>query len=50
METPRLFSQIAPRQAPVVELCYFGGMTEEEAAEVLKTSRRTWLQHGLSGG
>ena len=53
------FSQIAPRQAKVVELRYFGGMSEEEAAEVLKTSPRTvrrdwqfaraWLQHELSG-
>src|SRR4051794_18697911 len=48
-------SQIAPRQANVVELRYFGGMSEEETAEVLKSSPRTvrrdwqfakaWLQH-----
>ncbi len=54
------FAQIAPRQAKVVELRYFGGMSEEEAAEVLKTSPRTvrrdwqfaraWLQRELSGG
>jgi RNA polymerase sigma factor (TIGR02999 family) len=54
------FSQIAPRQAKVVELRYFGGMSEEETAEVLKTSPRTvrrdwqfakaWLQRELSGG
>lgn len=53
------FSEIAPRQAKVVELRYFGGMSEEETAEVLKTSPRTvrrdwqfaraWLQHELSG-
>jgi RNA polymerase sigma factor (TIGR02999 family) len=53
------FSQTAPRQAKVVELRYFGGMSEEEAAEVLKSSPRTvrrdwqfakaWLQHELSG-
>ena len=53
------FSQIAPRQAKVVELRYFGGLSEEETAEVLKTSPRTvrrdwqfakaWLQHELSG-
>ena len=53
------FSQIAPRQAKVVELRYFGGMSEEETAEVLKSSPRTvrrdwqfakaWLQHELSG-
>jgi RNA polymerase sigma factor (TIGR02999 family) len=52
------FSLIAPRQAKVVELRYFGGMSEEETAEVLKSSPRTvrrdwqfakaWLQHELS--
>ena len=35
-----------PRQAKVVELRYFGGMTVEEAAEVLdvsaKTVKRDW--------
>jgi len=35
------FSQVAPRQAKVVELRYFGGLTEEEIAAVLKISRRT---------
>jgi RNA polymerase sigma factor (TIGR02999 family) len=53
------FAAIAPRQARVVELRYFGGLSEEEAAEALKTSPRTvrrdwqfakaWLQHELSG-
>jgi RNA polymerase sigma factor (TIGR02999 family) len=53
-------SLIAPRQAQVVELRYFGGMSEDETAEVLKTSARTvrrdwqfaraWLQRELSGG
>jgi RNA polymerase sigma factor (TIGR02999 family) len=53
------FAAIAPRQARVVELRYFGGLSEEEAAEVLMTSTRTirrdwqfakaWLQHELSG-
>jgi RNA polymerase sigma factor (TIGR02999 family) len=52
------FSKIAPRQAKVVELRFFGGMSEEETADVLKTSPRTvrrdwqfakaWLQHELS--
>jgi RNA polymerase sigma factor (TIGR02999 family) len=52
-------SQIAPRQAKVVELRYFGGMSEEETAEALRTSPRTvrrdwqfakaWLQRELSG-
>ena len=54
------FARIAPRQARVVELRYFGGLSEEEAAAVLKSSPRTvrrdwqfakaWLQHELSGG
>jgi RNA polymerase sigma factor (TIGR02999 family) len=35
------FSQIAPRQAKVVELRYFGGLSEEEIVEVLKVSPRT---------
>jgi RNA polymerase sigma-70 factor (ECF subfamily) len=32
---------LSPRQARVVELRYFGGLTEEEVAEVLQTSERT---------
>ncbi|HUK19103.1 MAG TPA: sigma-70 family RNA polymerase sigma factor [Bryobacteraceae bacterium] len=35
------FAQVAPRQAKVVELRYFGGLTEEEIATVLKISQRT---------
>jgi RNA polymerase sigma factor (TIGR02999 family) len=35
------FSQVAPRQAQVVELRYFGGLTEEEIAAALKISPRT---------
>jgi len=52
------FSKIAPRQAKVVELRYFGGLSEEETAEVLRSSPRTvrrdwqfakaWLQQELS--
>jgi RNA polymerase sigma-70 factor (ECF subfamily) len=52
------FSEIAPRQAKVVELRYFGGLSEEEIAEVLKISERTfrrdwdfarsWLMRELS--
>jgi RNA polymerase sigma factor (TIGR02999 family) len=52
------FSQLAPRQARVVELRYFGGLTEEEIAEVLEISSRTvrrdwefarvWLARELS--
>jgi RNA polymerase sigma factor (TIGR02999 family) len=40
------FSEVAPRQAKVVELRYFGGLSEEEIVEVLKISprsvRRDW--------
>jgi RNA polymerase sigma factor (TIGR02999 family) len=35
------FSRLAPRQAKVVELRYFGGLTEEEIVEALKISPRT---------
>ena len=52
------FADIAPRQAKVVELRYFGGLSEEEIAEVLKISARTvrrdwdfarsWLMRELS--
>ena len=35
------FSLVAPRQAKVVELRYFGGLTEEEIVEALKISPRT---------
>jgi RNA polymerase sigma factor (TIGR02999 family) len=35
------FSEIAARQARVVELRYFGGLTEEEIASVLDISPRT---------
>jgi RNA polymerase sigma factor (TIGR02999 family) len=34
-------SQFAPRQAKVVELRYFGGLTEEEIVGILKISPRT---------
>jgi RNA polymerase sigma factor (TIGR02999 family) len=40
------FSKLAPRQAQVVELRYFGGLTEEEIVTVLgislRTVRRDW--------
>jgi RNA polymerase sigma factor (TIGR02999 family) len=40
------FSRLAPRQAKVVELRYFGGLTEEEIVEALgiapRTVRRDW--------
>jgi RNA polymerase sigma factor (TIGR02999 family) len=35
------FSRVAPRQAKVVELRYFGGLTEEEIVAVLRISPRT---------
>lgn len=35
------FSRVAPRQAKVVELRYFGGLTEQEIVSVLKISLRT---------
>ena len=35
------FSEVAPRQAKVVELRYFGGLTEEEIVVALKISERT---------
>jgi RNA polymerase sigma factor (TIGR02999 family) len=51
-------AKLAPRQAKVVELRYFGGLSDEEAAEVLQTSSRTvrrdwqfakaWLARDLS--
>jgi RNA polymerase sigma factor (TIGR02999 family) len=53
-------AQKDPRQAEVVELRYFGGLTEEEIAEVLNLSLRTvkrewsaaraWLFAELTGG
>jgi RNA polymerase sigma factor (sigma-70 family) len=48
-----------PRQASLVEMIYFGGLTQEEAAAALGvsvrtvkrdwTSARAWLQTELSG-
>ena len=40
-EVLNAFSQVAPRQARVVELRYFGGLTEEEIVAVLNVSSRT---------
>lgn len=57
-EALEALSQVAPRQARVVELRYFGGMTEQETADALKTSPRSvnrdwnfarvWLMRQLS--
>ena len=33
--------RLSPRQARLVELRFFGGLSEDEASEVLKVSRRT---------
>ena len=54
------FSQLAPRQAKVVELRYFGGLTEEEIVAALDISPRTvrrdwelakaWLSRELKRG
>ena len=51
---------IDPRKGRVVEMRYFGGMTLEEAAEVLEVSpntvmrdwrmARAWLEREISGG
>lgn len=40
-EALTVFSQMAPRQAKVVELRYFGGLTEEEIVAALNISPRT---------
>jgi RNA polymerase sigma factor (TIGR02999 family) len=52
------FSRVAPRQAKVVEMRYFGGLTEEEIVAALQISPRTvrrdwdlaraWLSRELS--
>jgi len=54
------FDKLAPRQAKVVEMRYFGGLSEAEIASVLKTTTRTverdfqfaktWLVRELSRG
>lgn len=40
-EALEALARLDPRQAQVVELRYFGGLSEEETAEVLKVSSRT---------
>ena len=57
-EALRRLEQLNPRQSKLVELRFFGGMTQDEAAEVLGISRRTvagdwamakaWLYQELS--
>ena len=58
-EALTVFSRLAPRQAKVVELRYFGGLTEEEIVAALNISPRTvrrdwdfaraWLLQELNG-
>jgi RNA polymerase sigma factor (TIGR02999 family) len=58
-ESLNRLAELDPRQARIVEMRYFGGLTEEETAEVLGistrtvkrdwTSARAWLQVQLSG-
>ena len=58
-EALEALARLAPRQAKVVELRYFGGLSEEEAADVLKITPRTvrrdwqfakaWLTRDLAG-
>ena len=55
----KALAELAPRQSRIVELRYFGGLTEEETAEVLGVSERTvrrewslaraWLFRELGG-
>ena len=47
-EALTVFSQMAPRQAKVVELRYFGGLTEEEIAAAMKISRAPSDAIGIS--
>jgi RNA polymerase sigma factor (TIGR02999 family) len=58
-EALRILAKLSLRQSQIVELRYFGGLSEEEIAETLKISTRTvrrdwnvaraWLYRELSG-
>lgn len=58
-EALEAFARVAPRQARVIELRYFGGLSVEETVEVMKISQRTvmrdwdfakaWLARELRG-
>jgi RNA polymerase sigma factor (sigma-70 family) len=58
-ESLRKMAELDPRQSRIVELRFFGGLTEEEIAEVLGVSpitvKRDWriaramLRHELGG-
>jgi RNA polymerase sigma-70 factor (ECF subfamily) len=45
-ESPERLAKLDPRQGRIVELCFFGGLTVEETAEVLRISpkrvKREW--------
>jgi len=43
-EALNTLTALSPRQAEIVEMRYFGGLKEQEVAEVLKVSLRT-VQH-----
>ncbi len=59
-EALEALAQIDPRKSRIVEMRYFGGLSAEETAEVLKVSpntvlrdwrlAKTWLRRELSGG
>jgi len=43
-EALNMLAQIGPRQAQVIELRFFGGLTVEETAQVLQTSPQTVMR------
>ena len=59
-EALRELAEIAPEQSRIVELRFFGGLTIEETAEVMKLSvdkvkrdwrmDKTWLYHQIKAG
>jgi len=59
-EALNALAEIDPEQSRIIELRYFGGLTIEETAEVMKLSpatikrewamARAWLHHALTGG
>jgi RNA polymerase sigma-70 factor (ECF subfamily) len=59
-EAMERLQRLDPRQAQIVELCYFGGLTVPEVGQTLGISdatvhrdlrhARAWLRRALSGG
>lgn len=59
-ETLQRLAQVDPRQARIVELRFFGGLTVEEAAQIIGVSKRTvegdwtmakaWLKREMENG